>query len=458
MLPFNLKAKINFFKFLTIKLPKSDIYPHYILPEKFSRHDIMELWKIYAKKVKYRQIYKNLGIFIKIPFCQSKCFYCQCFSKIERNPLIIDRYVDYICKELESYASIMKGIKIDSLYFGGGTPSILTISQIRRIFNTFYNNFKLEVDSQINFEATPHSLDEEKIKVLKELGVNRLTLGVQSLDEKVLDINSRNLQTGKMVKEIVALIKKYKIDSLNIDLIGGLYGQSYQSFMDSLKKVIALNPEVLHIYPFSAAEETLFSKSGKKLSAKDLKLRRSMIEAGNKLILKSGYKEIKNDSYGKAEKGRNKQEADSAEVNASILALGDRALGHIFEELIYMVEESKGKKYAQGVKIDLEDEITKYLLNNLRNTINLDELFRVFPSYTLKDLKKKLGYLLLFKKIIWQGNNMISRIKSRREQLVYGKFLYKKSYLEKLFKFCKNEFDPNLDYSKKLDYLIDETQ
>lgn len=453
-----LKDKLNFFKFLTIKLPHGDVYPHFIWPEKYTRKNILEFWGDYTEKIRQGQIYKNLGIFLKIPYCISKCFYCQCYSKVIKNQAEIDRYVNYICNELASYGPVLSGIKIDSLYFGGGTPSILTINQLKKIFKTFYDNYKLEVNSQINFEATPYSLNEGKIKLLKEFGVNRLTLGVQSLDEEVLKLNLRNKQREEMVREVVKLVKKYQINSLNIDLIGGLYGQSYESFFKSLKKIIALDPEMIHIYPFSASDETLFSKSGKKLLAKDLKLRHKMIEEGNELIIQSGYKEIRNDSYGKVEANRNKQEADNVEANASILALGYKARGHIFGELIYQIRNFEEKNYAEGILVDLEDEVTKYLIYNLRSPINLNGMFNIFSFYSLKKLKQKIKYLSLLKKVKLQDKLLIPQIKTRQEQLVYSKFLYKKEYLQKLADYYSKEYNPAMNYNQKLNYLIDDIQ
>lgn len=453
-----LASKINFFQFLTSKLPRGDVYPHFIDSKNFTRQNIAELWKKYIIDIKSNKIYKNLGIFIKIPFCQSKCFYCQCFSKVENNPNILEKYVNYLIREISYYQSLLKSIKIDTIYFGGGTPSILSTKQLDKLFSILKSNFNLESNYQINFEATPYSLTEEKIKLLKKYNVNRLTLGVQSMDDKVLKLNKREVQNKEMVKQIIKLVKKYQFKSLNIDLIGGLYGQTYDSFLRSLKEIIKLGPEMIHIYPFSASEETLYSKSGKFLSASQLANRHKMIEDGNKLIIKSGYNEIQNDSYGRSLKDRNKQEADNIEANASILALGSNARGHIFGQLIYENYDWQDNNYARGVEIDLEDEVTKFLIYNLRNQIKLNDFFKIFPFYTLSELKQKIKYLRIFKKLILTGELLAPKIKNRQEQLVWSKFLYKNQYLQKLADYFSREYNPTIKYDKKLNYLIDDIQ
>lgn len=453
-----LKNKLRFFKFLTMRLSRGDVYPHFIEPENFSRNQIMRIWEEYAVSVKNKLINKNLGIFIKIPFCQNKCFYCQCYSQVVNNSAQIERYVNYLAEELNSYATVLKDIKIDSLYFGGGTPSILSPEQIKKIFAAFYKHWRLEPTCQINFEATPFSLDEKKLQVLKEYGVNRVTLGVQSMDDQVLKVNNRAFQNKESVARAIQLVRKFNIQSLNIDLIGGLYGQSYDSFMDSLRQTITFMPEMIHIYPFSASAETLFSKSGKKMSQADLALRHRMIEDGNALILKSGYQEIANDSFGLSNSDRNKQEADNVEVNAAILALGDKARGHIFGKLIYQIEDFSGQIYAKGVKVDVEDEIIKYLIYNLRNPIDLKKILGIFPGLTLAHLKNKLKYLILFKKIKLANDTIIPLIKTRQEQLIYSKFLYRDDYLDKLSRYFAPEFSASTDYNNSVNYLIDEIQ
>ncbi len=159
---------------------------------------------------------KKLSIYIHIPFCEKKCNYCAfvsyCVETDEQN-----RYVDYLVKEISNFNT---PLKVKTIYVGGGTPSILSISNLKRIFAAIFEKFKVENNAEITIEVNPNSICEEKLKAYREIGINRLSIAVQSLNDAVLKKIGR-LHTSKEAIEKVQLARKF-FDNISVDLILGL--------------------------------------------------------------------------------------------------------------------------------------------------------------------------------------------------------------------------------------------
>ena len=198
---------------------------------------------------------KRLGLYIHIPFCKSKCIYCDFYS-LPRGEEAMDRYVEALQKHLRETAALCTAYSVDTVYFGGGTPSYLGVERLKKLLKTMFQQYRVEKDAEITLEANPDSIgDRADVQALREAGVNRISLGVQSADDDQLRAIGR-IHTFAQVKEAVAEIRAGGIENLSLDLIYGLPGQTMAGWEDTLEKVAALQPEHLSCYGLKVEEGT----------------------------------------------------------------------------------------------------------------------------------------------------------------------------------------------------------
>ena len=192
------------------------------------------------------------SLYIHIPFCSRKCLYCSFVVFVEQEKYI-NKYIACLNKESENY----KNKKIHSLYFGGGTPSLLNISQLDLLFSIIHKNFNIELNAEISFEANPNDLSIDKLKFLKGCGVNRLSVGVQSLNNKSLKILSRSHTKDDFLRSF-SNIRNSGFDNVNLDFIYGLPGQTLNDVLKDINDFVALNTEHLSLYSLTIEKNSRF--------------------------------------------------------------------------------------------------------------------------------------------------------------------------------------------------------
>ena len=190
-----------------------------------------------------------LGIYIHIPFCQKKCDYCYYLSYVGQKPEVVDEYLDSIVREMALYAErpAVKARPVSFIYFGGGTPSTLTSSQVRRLGNGLRNALPWDDTEEITFECAPRSVRREFLQALFEMGVTRLSMGVQSFDNTLLKLNGR-IHLAEDVRRAYTQIKQAGFDWVNLDLMVGLIGETRPQWEDSVRQMIELSPDSVTIY------------------------------------------------------------------------------------------------------------------------------------------------------------------------------------------------------------------
>lgn len=186
----------------------------------------------------------NIGIYIHIPFCVSKCDYCDFFSTSDWDEIIIEEYVEALIIELIEQSKSFTDQKIESIFFGGGTPSLLSHKQVEKIIETLQHNFFLEADIEISMESNPATLSYEKVAAYKAIGINRFSLGVQSFQDEELKILGR-AHSVEDIWQTLEIFKKLNLDNYNLDLIFGIPGQSVEKWAQNLK--LAVDCEAKHI-------------------------------------------------------------------------------------------------------------------------------------------------------------------------------------------------------------------
>lgn len=203
---------------------------------------------------------KTLGIYIHVPFCRNRCGYCD-FNTYAGMEHFLNEYVDSTIKEIEFFSKqYSNDHMVVSIYFGGGTPTIMPEDAFKKIINTIQDHFLVNTEAEISSEANPANLNKGYMNGLRQAGINRMSVGMQSAVKKELDVLGR-LQTFSKVKQSVQNIRAAGIDNLNLDLIFGIPTQTLDSFIYSVNEALALEPDHLSIYGLTVEETTPLAKN-----------------------------------------------------------------------------------------------------------------------------------------------------------------------------------------------------
>lgn len=189
-----------------------------------------------------------LGIYIHVPFCRSKCQYCDFYSLgSSREKGLTEEYLEAVCNHMKEAAALAPGYRVNTVYFGGGTPSYLGWEGLTRILNAIRRRFDLSPDAEITFEANPDSITEKLLKRLKSEGFNRISLGVQTDDDQLLRRLGRP-HNYRQVVQAYGLARSVGFANISLDLIYGLPGQSLSDWERTLEHVLELSPDHMSCY------------------------------------------------------------------------------------------------------------------------------------------------------------------------------------------------------------------
>lgn len=240
-----------------------------------------------------------LGLYVHIPFCVKKCKYCD-FNSFKMNVNEKKKYLDYLKKEMELYKEDLKGKSIDSIFVGGGTPSILNAEEIKLLFENIKNNFRIKDDAEITMECNPGTLTLNKLNAMKDSGVNRLSIGLQAVQNNHLDYIGR-VHTYEEFEKNYYQAKEVGFKNINIDLMYALPNQSKEDWMESLKKVVELNPTHISAYSLILEENTelfdMYERKEFKLLDEDTDI--EMYEYTINYLKSYGYNQYEISNYAK---------------------------------------------------------------------------------------------------------------------------------------------------------------
>ena len=242
----------------------------------------------------------SFGVYVHVPFCRSKCPYCDFYSVLLRDFEIKEKYTDALVNEIRAFAKYFKPegysghsfIKEapDSIYFGGGTPSLLEPIRIREIIKACDDTFGRADDREVTLEANPGTVDRDSLKGYRAMGVNRLSLGVQSFDDEILKKLGRTHKTADSERAFEdARIAGFK--NISVDLIFGIEGQTMESWEASLAGALELKPEHISLYSLEFMEGTVFNRRLQegKMKETDPEHDRAMYERAVELLKDAGY-------------------------------------------------------------------------------------------------------------------------------------------------------------------------
>ena len=235
---------------------------------------------------------KSFSLYVSIPFCPSRCSYCSFVShSIENTKKLVGPYVELLIKEIEDTGRYAKelGLRLESVYFGGGTPTTLSAKHLTEIFKAIEQNFDLSTNREYTVEAgRPDTVTEDKLLALKAAGVSRISINPQTFNDEVLKLIGRRHSAEETLKAF-ELAQKCDFDNINMDFIAGLPGDSLESFKNSISKGIELGAQSVTVHTLSlksgaymATRENAFDPSPKYLVA-------DMVDHSNKALTDHGY-------------------------------------------------------------------------------------------------------------------------------------------------------------------------
>ncbi len=194
---------------------------------------------------------KGVSLYFHVPFCDTLCYFCGCTTIITRNRKHLDEYLPYLKKEIDLLAPhLHRQREVVQMHWGGGTPTYFSPAQIAEIGGAINNAFRFSPDAEISVEVDPRDISLDHMKMLRQVGFNRISLGVQDFNPKVQQAVNRN-QSEFITRQAIGWSRQLGFSSLNVDLIYGLPLQTVESFSETLDKIIEIAPERVAVYNFA---------------------------------------------------------------------------------------------------------------------------------------------------------------------------------------------------------------
>lgn len=231
-----------------------------------------------------------LGIYIHVPFCRSKCQYCDFYSLTEKEDSLLDGYLQAVCRHIKEAGALAPNYLVDTVYFGGGTPSFFGADGMSVILNTVRKSFDVARDAEITFEANPDSVSDRLLRRLRGEGFNRVSLGIQCDDDAILKRLGRP-HTYEQAVNAVKRIRRHGFKNLSVDLMYGLPGQDLRSWEKTLSNVLKLQPEHISCYGLKVEEGTPLYEYYQFCSMADDDTQADMYLSAIEILRQHGYRQ-----------------------------------------------------------------------------------------------------------------------------------------------------------------------
>jgi len=340
---------------------------------------------------------KSLGIYIHVPFCRSKCQYCDFYSLTTKDDRQMDSYLDAVCTHIRESGTLAPGYLVDTVYFGGGTPSFFGADGMAVIMTTIRKHFDVANDAEISFEANPDSVTPKLLRRLRSEGFNRVSLGIQSDNDEILAQIGRPHDYAQAV-EAVRRIRKAGFRNLSLDLIYGLPGQTLESWEKTLRNVMSLDPEHISCYGLKLEEGTPLYERRDQYQFPDDDSQADMYLTAVEILRLAGYRQYEISNFAK----RHKESAHNLKywTGGEYLGFGPDASSDFAGKRFSMVRDLES--YVRGVleggrviadiqEVPPRERAGEYLMMRLRTTrgIHAEEYEKQF-LLPFKPLEKVL--------------------------------------------------------------------
>ncbi|MBQ4528274.1 MAG: radical SAM family heme chaperone HemW [Clostridia bacterium] len=308
------------------------------------------------------------GIYVHIPFCLQKCNYCD-FCSYPSMLSNADSYCDALAREAESYCG--KNIFADTIYFGGGTPSILSSMQLGKVLDSIYKNFDISSNVEITIEANPGTVTNEKAKEFKTLGFNRVSLGAQSFCDKELSILGR-IHTADDTEKCYDLLRDAGFENISLDLMYAIPGQNMQSLSSSASQLLNLSPEHISCYGLKIEEGTPFEKMLERgeITEKSDDEYADMYAFICNTLKEAGYSQYELSNF--AKKGFESRHNTKYWLGDDYVGLGAAASSKLgsnrFTHIANLESYMKSFENEESYELSNEDEMSEFMFLSLRMT------------------------------------------------------------------------------------------
>ena len=373
---------------------------------------------------------KKIGLYIHIPFCKRKCYYCDFVSYCNKDNLI-EEYIKYLKQELREVAKEMEfnfkyndgeKIVVDTIYIGGGTPSYIDCNYIVDIMNEIYKNYNLDL-KEVTIEVNPKTVNAEKLKAYKKAGINRLSIGMQETNDEILKKIGR-IHTYSDFLHTYKTARDVGFENINIDVMIGLPGQSIRNVEETINKVIELNPEHISLYSLILEENTKLYElvKNKEITLETDEIERRMYHSARKNLNRNGYKQYEISNFSK--KGYESKHNLNCWNQNEYIGFGvashsytDNIRYSNIESIEQYIENYKQNKQENNIifheKQNEQSKMMEYIMLNLRKIkgINICEFKKVFKEDVMNIFGEKISKLHNQKLIKISRSNIALTIK-----------------------------------------------
>lgn len=354
------------------------------------------------------------GVYFHFPFCRQKCNYCDFYSR--RNSGGVEDLVKSEREELVLRKDYIEGEKVNTIYFGGGTPSLLSIGYLKDLLDSVKENFEVSSDCEITFEANPDDLTGEYLEALYQTGVNRLSIGIQSFNDDILKFLGRRHDSKKLT-EIIGSAKKAGFNNISADLIFAIPGMDFEVYIDSLDKIIQLGIQHVSAYSLTIEKGTYFYK---------LVQNRTICEVSEEEMLRQynatidilgqhGFSQYEISNY--AKEGFKSRHNSSYWEDEMYLGIGPSA--HSYNRVSRQWNVSDTKKYCTNISLSVSfweieyltknDKFNEYLITGLRTSqgISLSYVNNSFEDDVIRHFKIEIDKLLKNNLLCFNGDRIV---------------------------------------------------
>lgn len=353
------------------------------------------------------------GLYLHIPFCKQACHYCDFHfsTQMERQ----DDMIEAMIQELAIQKGYLQSPNLSSIYFGGGTPSLLKKAHLEKIFKSVHALFTLEPNCEITLEANPDDLSLDNLKLFLEFGINRLSIGIQSFDDKILKFLNR-AHNSNMALTALSKCRKIGFDNISVDLIYAIPGQDSISFSENIEKALEFNPEHFSAYSLTIEPKTVFGNwvGKKKLIPVDDDIHAEQYELLADRLSKSGYDHYEVSNF--CLPGFTSKHNSSYWKQKHYLGIGPSAHSYntqsrqfnIKNNALYIKSIKKGVVPFEVEVLSQENMINEYLLTTLRTSWGCN-LQKLKDDFSFDLLQRQSTYLnnLIDKKLASLENGIL---------------------------------------------------
>ena len=393
------------------------------------------------------------SLYYHVPFCETNCTYCPFFKSIGEDEQEVESYVDRLVEETRFFLPVLKALRLNHLYVGGGSPSVLSLDQIERLFKPLLRQVRFNSDASLTFECNPLTVTKEKLHLLRDIGFNRISMGVQTTNQGTLQKMGRGYQTWDMLQRISRWIHSLGYPMYNLDLILGFHQEDDQAFLRSFEAIASLKPSEISVNLLRPIKKYIraFYDGDTSRSREDVARAIQNIEPGiEDFALKLGYRCGGRGTnvwffhhLGLRDSGRYSGYDDRA--GEHILGIGSSARSTISGVIAYEERVLQDKVFDPGTqwyRAVLQDSgmaMAVYVLRQLQSSgfVSSAEFKKHFGRKFIDMFAEALRALQALERIHLAGDRWKLKARDSRQRLLYGLFFMGRTWLRGFLNNCE---------------------